>query len=92
VFGLARDSVTTSLEAAIRNGNPAEIETVLEAAGDALSPELRQAGQAAVERLRSTAGDVIAKECRGGINNVFRKSYAGRLSKIYTSWRGKAIK
>jgi len=70
-LGLAKDSVTASLEAAIRNGNPGEIQAILDTAGEVLSPAARQAAQTALRRLGSKASDIISRECVGKINRVF---------------------
>jgi RHS repeat-associated protein len=70
-LGLATDSVTASLEAAIRNGNAGEIQAILDTAGDVLSPAAKQAAQAALRRLQSRAEDIIARDCLGKINRVF---------------------
>ncbi len=70
-LGLQKDSVTATLEAAIRNGNPREIQAVLDTAGDVLSPAARKAAQIAIRRLESKARDIIARECVGKINRVF---------------------
>jgi len=58
-FGDQEDSVTSSLMQAIRSGNSAEIENILDAAGDVLSDDAKQLGREAVKRLRTPVRDLI---------------------------------
>ena len=69
--GLQHDSVSRSLQAAIRYGNTGEIRAVLDTAGDVLSPTARQAAQDALRRLETRAADIIAKELKGSVNAEF---------------------
>jgi len=58
-FGDQEDSVTSSLMQAIRSGNSAEIENILDAAGDVLSDDAKQLGREAIKRLRTPVRDLI---------------------------------
>lgn len=69
-LGLA-DSVTDAVQQALARGDVEELETLLDAAGDEMSPSLRDAVTKAIERLRSSAQDIISKECQGSINREF---------------------
>ncbi|HEY1525710.1 MAG TPA: RHS repeat-associated core domain-containing protein [Candidatus Angelobacter sp.] len=57
--GKQKDSVTASLENAIRNGNSAEIQNILDAAKDVLSDEAKELGKQWIKTLRSRCGDLI---------------------------------
>jgi len=70
-MGVPDDSVSASMRAAIAKGDPAEIEMILDAAGDVLQPTLRNAAREFLKDLRSTAQDMIARRCKGSINKVF---------------------
>jgi RHS repeat-associated protein len=70
-MGLQYDSVSRSLLEAIKRGDIAEIENILESSGDVLSAELKEAARAAIKRLRSKVKDIIAKECKGSVNTEF---------------------
>ncbi len=65
------DSVSKSLEAAIRSGNVDEIQMILKEAGETLAPEVRELAQHAVKRFLTKAKDIIANECKGSINKKF---------------------
>jgi RHS repeat-associated protein len=56
-FGLQYDSVTRSLQEAIRRGNVAEIRNILEVSKDVLSAEWKTAGQEAITKLQTPARD-----------------------------------
>src|SRR5215469_10990239 len=58
-YGDQQDSVTSSLMQAIRSGNSAEIENILDTAGDVLSEDSKELGREAVKRLRTPVRDLI---------------------------------
>ena len=58
-LGLQKDSVTATLEAALRKGDPRAIQAILDTVGDVLSPAARQAAQTAIRRLQRKASDII---------------------------------
>ena len=57
--------------AAIAEGNPEQIDLVLDAYGDILTDAQQQLGKAAAQKFRSTAKDWIAQKCKGSINSEF---------------------
>jgi RHS repeat-associated protein len=65
------DSVTRTLQGAIRRGDVGEIENILSSAERVLSQELKDAARAAIQKFRSKAGDYIAQRCKGSINRKF---------------------
>jgi len=54
-YGDQQDSVTSLPMQAIRSGNSAEIENILDTAGDVLSEDSKELGREAVKRLRTPA-------------------------------------
>ncbi len=57
--GKQQDSVTSSLLQAIRNGNSAEIQEILDAAKDVLSDDAKDLGKQAIKRLRTPCRDLV---------------------------------
>jgi hypothetical protein len=61
-----------------KSGDPAEIEAILDSAGDVASQKAQDAARAAIEKLRSKAGDWIAKKCKGSINSEFPSEFRNK--------------
>jgi RHS repeat-associated protein len=83
-MGTPDDSVSAAMRAAIAKGDPAEIEMILDAAGDVLQPTLRNAAREFLKDLRGTAQDMIARRCKGSINKVFPEELRNKtVEEIY---------
>lgn len=70
-FGKQTNSVDSSMLQAIARGNSAEIEEILDDAGDVLSDRVKQAAREAIKKLRTKAKDWIAQKCKGSVNQEF---------------------
>jgi RHS repeat-associated protein len=89
-FGKQTNSVDSSMLQAIARGNSAEIEEIIEDAGDVLSDRVKQLGREAIKKLRSKAKDWISQKCKGSINQEFPEELREKtLEEIKNLARGK---